>query len=347
VVRRVIGRDDVDRSIAHRVLQRLDIVRCPQRRIHLGVGVVPLDRRFGEREVVGTHLGGDADPAFLSPPNQLDRSLRARMTDVYVAARQTGEEDVTNHHDLLGLARNPLETETGAHDPLVHRSSARQRRLLAMIGDRDPERSRVLERGAHEVRAHHRAAVVAHRDRPGPHHLAEFGQRLPLLSHRDRADRMDSRPPGALRLADDEADGRLIVGDRLGVRHRADSREAARRRRPRTGGDRLDVLAPGLTQMAVDVDEAGSDDRAGAIERQGAVGRRQAVARVADLAVRNEQIDLSVDALTRVDQPPAPQEQRPSVVRGVEGPLDARTLARHYRSPFAASASSGRPPARR
>ena len=108
----------------------------------------------------------------------------------------------------------PLQAEPRAHDPLVHRAAVRERRLLAVVGDRDAEGARVLERGAHELRADHRLAVVAHRHGAGADHLAELGERLALLADRDRADRIDARRAGALRLADDEADRRLVVGDR-------------------------------------------------------------------------------------------------------------------------------------
>ena len=96
----------------------------------------------------------------------------------------------------------------------------------------------------------HRLAVVAHRDRARADHLAELGELLPLLAQRDRADRIHARLARALRLAHDEADRRLIVGDRIGVRHRADRGESAGRRGHRARRDRLDVLPPRLAQMA-------------------------------------------------------------------------------------------------
>ncbi len=57
-----------------------------------------------------------------------------------------------------------------------------------------------------------------------------------------------------------------IVGDGIGVRHRADRGESAGRRRARAGRDRLDIFAPRLAQMAVHVDEAGRDDEPGAVD---------------------------------------------------------------------------------
>ena len=67
-----------------------------------------------------------------------------------------------------------------------------------MIGDRNAEGARVLERRAHELRAHDRLAVVAHGDGARADHLAELGERLALLADGDRADGIDARAAGAI-----------------------------------------------------------------------------------------------------------------------------------------------------
>ena len=171
---------------------------------------------------------------------------------------------------------NSLEAEPRADDPFVHRAAVRERRLFAVVGDRNAERPRVLERGAHEVRAGDGLAVVAHGDRAGADHLAEFGERPALLTDGNGPDRVDASRLGDRRLTDDEPDRGLVVGDRIGVGHRADGGEAAGRRGARAGGDRLDVFAAGLAQMTMDVDEAGRDDEAGAVDDLN-VGRRRFV----------------------------------------------------------------------
>ena len=193
-----------------------------------------------------------------------------------------------------------------------------ERRLLAVIGDGDVEGARVLERRAHELRAGDRLAVVADGDRAGADHLAELGERLALLADRDRADRIDARRAGALRLPDDEADRGLIVGDRIGVRHRAHRGEAAGRRGARAGGDRLHVLAPGLAQVAVHVDEARGDDaaRRSRSPRRRRRARRSPTGRCASTTPSREQhvADL-VEPLRRIDDPAAAQQQRRAVAR--------------------------------
>ena len=256
-----------------------------------------------------------------------------------MAAREAREQNVADHHDLLGLGGNSLEAESRAHDSLVHRAAVRERELLAVIDDGNAERLRVLERRAHEVRAHDGAPVVAHRDRARAHHLAELRERLALLSDGDRADRMHARRRDAARLANDESDRRLIVGDGLGVRHRADRGEAARGRRARARRDRLDILASGLAQMAVHVDEARRDERARAVEHLGAIGVRRGPRPIAStFPSRSSTSATSSRPVRRIDHVSALEQH---VAHG----------ARHQRSPplapFAASASSGFPPASR
>ena len=174
--------------------------------------------------MVRRDLRRHVDAALLAPANELDAPLRAHVREMDVAARAPREENVADHHDLLGLRGNSLEAESCADDPFVHRAAVRERELFAVIDDGNAERLRVLERRAHQVRAHDRAPVIAHRDRAGADHLAELRERLALLADRDRADRIHARRRHAARLTNDESDRSLIVGDGLGVRHRADRR---------------------------------------------------------------------------------------------------------------------------
>ena len=117
----------------------------------------------------------------------------------------------------------------------------------------------------------HRLAVVAHRHRARADQLAELGELLALLPERDRADRVDPRLPRPLRLAHDEADGRLVVGDRIGVGHGADRGESAGRRRHRApvatvstsswpGSRRCTCrsMSPGATTCARRLDDLGA-----------------------------------------------------------------------------------------
>src|SRR2546426_12502040 len=66
-------------------------------------------------------------------------------------AGELAEQDVARDHDLLRRGRDSLEAELGRDQALVHHTPGGERRLLAVVGDRDIEGACVLERGAHQV----------------------------------------------------------------------------------------------------------------------------------------------------------------------------------------------------
>src|SRR3989440_9364482 len=85
--------------------------------------------------------------------------------------------------------------------------------------------------------------------------------------------------------------------------------------------------------MDVQVHEAGSDDLALHVAHDGALGHRQPAADARDLAVLDQHVRGPVEIAAGVDDPPALQQNRPG--------------GAHSLPPFAASASSARPPASR
>jgi hypothetical protein len=101
---------------------------------------------------------------------------------MHVAAGASRQQNVADDHDLFGLRRHSLEAESRADDAFVHCASGGQRRLFAMIRDGDVERARVLEGGAHEMRAGDGAAIITDRNGTGADHLTEFRERLPFLA---------------------------------------------------------------------------------------------------------------------------------------------------------------------
>ena len=163
-----------------------------------------------------------------------------------------------------GWPRRPSTVDTG---PSFMQALLGERRLLAVVDDREVEGLRVLEGPAHDAGARHRLAVVGERDAAGLLQVAELGELLALLAAGDGADRVD--PHRALRAGplDDRARDPRGVVHGVGVGHGADRGEAAGRRRARAGRDRLLVLAPRLPQVGVDVDEARADHEA--LQRRG------------------------------------------------------------------------------
>ena len=138
-----------------------------------------------------------------------------------------------------------------------------------MLGDHAVERLDVLQRPPHQHGVADAVAVVGEHPDPGGRvgHRAELGEPLALQPDGDRADRVDvavarlaAEPPDLL----DDAGG---VGDRVGVGHRVHRGEAAQRGRAGAGLDGLGVLAAGLAQVGVQVDQAGQRDQARRVDR--------------------------------------------------------------------------------
>src|SRR5207247_876293 len=84
---------------------------------------------------------------------QLHRATRGHVAQMHVPAGELREEQVARHHDLFGGGGDSLETEPRGDQPFVHDAAARERRLLAVVGDGDIEGACILERGAHPAAA--------------------------------------------------------------------------------------------------------------------------------------------------------------------------------------------------
>ena len=114
-----------------------------------------------------------------------------------LAAGQLGQQHVALDHDRLAAPRarraGPSSVDTG---PSFMRRLLGERRLLAVVDDREAEGLRVLERAPHHARARHRPAVVGDGDAAGLAQVAVLGQLLALRAAGDGADRVDAH--GAL-----------------------------------------------------------------------------------------------------------------------------------------------------
>src|ERR1700681_3250477 len=159
-----------------------------------------------------------------------------------------------------------------------------------MVDHWNLERARVLERRAHQVRARHRLAIVAHRDCAGSDHFSELREDHSLLPYRNGADRVDPRRGSSLSLTDDESNSRLIVRHRVRVRHRAHRGESAGRRRTRAGCYGLDILATGLAEVAVHVIESRREDESVTVDRLRVIVVVDRPTDTGDFAVDDEEI---------------------------------------------------------
>ena len=228
---------------------------------------------------------------------------------MHTSTRAPRQQDVTNHHDLLALRRNALEAESRADDAFVHHATMCERRFLAVIRHRDAEGARILQRRAHQLRTHHRTTVIADGDRTGGNHLAHLAQLHAVHADRDRADRVHARGVRLRGLRENEADGGLVVGDRIRVRHRAHRGEAACRRRSCAGRDRLHILAARLPQVAMHVDETRRDMQSTAVDTLRLVGPRDRAADRRHQTVDQQDVADAVQTDRWVQQVAAGEQQ--------------------------------------
>jgi hypothetical protein len=114
--------------------------------------------------------------------------------------------------------------------------------------------------------------------------------------------------PGLARPLADEPQDLGRVHARGGVGHAADGREPARDRGPRAGGDRLLVLAPGLAEVHVRVDQPRADDRARGVDDPVGVRTVEIGPDGGDPPAADRDIGGAVEARGGVDDPPAGDE---------------------------------------
>jgi len=202
-----------------------------------------------------------------------------------------GEQHVPGDDRLLGDRRPTGQAEAGGDLTLVHLGTLGQPWLLGVLGDDSVERLHVLQGPTHQPGIGDAVPVVGEDPYPGGGvgHRTQLGQPLTGQADRDRADRLHVHQPGLPAQPPDLLDHTGGVGDRGGVRHRADRRVAAERRRPGAGLDGFGVLPAGLAQVSVQVDQAGQGDQPGTVDHDGIRGG-QARAGLGHDAVADQQV---------------------------------------------------------
>ena len=305
VMRRVVGRDDVDAAVLQARQHRVAIGRLAQRRIHLHVRVVG-DRRpqhlVGEHEVVRRHLARDLRAARFAVADGVERLARAHVRDVHDALGQLGECDVAQRHDRFSFARNPAQSQRRRVKAFVRDAVALQRLLLAVLDDRHVEHARVLQRAPHQHRGRHRMPVVGQRDAAGLLELGDVRELFAFLAARDRADRIHARQVRVGGFRQDVAGDARVVIHRVRVRHARDGRETAGDGSRHAGRDRFLVLLPRLAQVHVHVDEPGThDESVWDLDDRNPRIHREIAADACDAISVNQQVEHAVTAVRRID----------------------------------------------
>lgn len=225
------------------------------------------------------------------------------VADVDAGADVLGEQDVAGDDRLLGDGRPAAETEFRGDDALVHLGALGEAGLLGVLGDDAAEGLHVLQGAAHDHGVVHALAVVGEDGdaRGGLVHGAQLGELLALQADGDRADGLHVAVTGLLAQAPDLLDDAGGVGDREGVRHGEHGGVAAGGGGAGAGEDGLGVLAAGLAQVGVQVDEAGEDLALGLDDGRTLGG--QAGADLRDgLAVDQDVLRLAAEYLRATDK---------------------------------------------
>jgi len=266
-VRRMVGRDHVDRSVEQPLDQRVLILFRADRRVHLEAPVV-LEHCVVQKQIVRRGLAAHVDAARLRLSDQLDALLCRDVADVVAAACFLREREVARDRPPLALGRNAPEAVRERVTAPVDDPTAGKRVVLAVRGDDLPEPLCLEHRRLHQRRVLHAAPVVGKR-RDERSHGPHIGERLALFADRQRAERhyLHARAPAdAVELRFEVFEG---IRHRVHVRHRAHVREPAARRRERAGLDRLLIRKTRLSQVHMHVDEAGNEDAIRQINNSG------------------------------------------------------------------------------
>ena len=223
------------------------------------------DPLVGEREVMRRHVAGDRQARRPSPAG------RGRATAAVETWVRCSRAPGTSRHDVGRGSRGRARPPPPRPRPASRAARGRSRRspsfasapsvcvgVLGMVDDRQPERARVGQRVAQDRGRPDRRPVVA-RTRPTPASAsspsaasvspARPAVTAPYASSSTGDPDATRRPPGSRQHAG-------LVERRRRVRHRADGREPAVRRRGQPGRDGLGILVARLAQVGVQIDEA-------------------------------------------------------------------------------------------
>ena len=219
------------------------------------------------------------------------------------------DEQIARDGGRLRDRRLARQAEPRGDGALVHRRALGQAPVLRVLDDPKVEEARVLERAPQDSAVREPLPVVGDGDGARLGELAVRGDLLALLAARRGRDRVQPRAARGAAPGHDELAHLAHVVDGIGVRHRADGGEPAGRRRLEARLDRLRVLAAGLAQVCVQVDEAREDVPARDVEDL-RVARLDPVADLRDDAVGEQHVEAAVASGGGIHEAAAAQQQR-------------------------------------
>ena len=248
-MRRVVGRNHVDRAVLQSVDQRPAVVLGAQRRIHARVDAVIQNVLLRHAQMMRCDLGMDVRTQLFARTDQLHRKCRAEMLERNAGARAQRQRDVARHHAFLRGRHGTRHAELdGCRTAVVDTRRQDEVRLLLVEGEWNiqvlcPAHGLQTQLGIVQIDAVIRKARCPRRMQSG-----KVGQFFSLQSLGDgrRLQHMD-RHLFCPVLYIIQSFHR--VHDRLGVRHADHRREAAGRRRRRAGEHILLVRQTRIAKM--------------------------------------------------------------------------------------------------
>ena len=257
-VRRMVGGDSIDGSVAQASPQRIPVLSAAQRRHHLVRRVGCGNHAVVKSEMMGRHLGSHIQAAGLCCGDHLDATRCRQMLDVVPGPGQLGEPQVSCDDDLLCLSRYGRHPEQRRHRSFVYLARGGEAGIDCMLGDHTASGGQVVHRLSHEAGVGNRIPIVGEHPDPGLPQLVEVGELFAVASHRHRSCWPHIYEAGRASTVDDEPCQMAGVDGRIGVRHRNDRGVTAGGGCRRAGRDVFLPLLPRLAQVGVEIDEPGA-----------------------------------------------------------------------------------------
>ena len=193
----------------------------------------------------------------------------------------------------------------------MHHPVCDQRIILAMIHHRQVEHPGVLQGAPHQFVVLHAMAVIGDGDDPRLFERADGRQFFPRDVFRDGPRHKDVDFAFPFRALANQRHRAGIVNGRGSVGHANHRSESAARRRRRARGDGFLGRLPRFPQMGVQINQAGANHQAvrGKSGRPRRGLRGGGGAGGGDFSVQNQQVRRGIEAVGRVHQAPARDEE--------------------------------------
>src|SRR5262249_695207 len=124
-MRRVIGGDDVQRTVLETIDKGMEVGLRPERRRHLEIAIEGAETSVGEGEMMRASLAGDADASLFGSSDQIDTPGRGDVEDMKPTSGKFRQFNVAVDHDFFGSCRHAAQAEAHALEPFVHDAPAR------------------------------------------------------------------------------------------------------------------------------------------------------------------------------------------------------------------------------